>query len=33
MNELYDVVWPDEKFKYLLFSEVLYKETGKEYDG
>ena len=32
MNELFRIVRPDEKFKYFLFSEVLDKETGKEYD-
>ena len=32
MNELFKIVWPDAKYKFLLFSEDLGKETGKEYE-
>jgi hypothetical protein len=32
MDELFEIIFPDSKFKYLLFSEVLDYETKKEYD-
>jgi len=32
MHYLFRIIFADVKFKYLLFSEVLDKEIGKEYD-